>query len=75
MNVLIYTSSLIIFILLIKNLKPIFIKIYKNSIFKLIFLFGLYLFGNNDITMTLLLSIYYIYLGQIIQEIELLKNI
>ena len=75
MNVLIYISSLTIFILLIKNLKPMFIKIYKNSIFKLIFLFGLYLFGNNDITMTLLLSIYYIYLGQIIQEIELLKNI
>lgn len=50
----------------------IIITIYKNPIFKLIFLFGLYLYGYQDIILTSLLAFYYVYIGQIIQNIELL---
>jgi hypothetical protein len=47
--------------------------IYKSPIFKLIFLFGIYLYGDKDIILTLLLAIFYISLGQQIQKNELLK--
>ena len=45
--------------------------VYKNPIFKLIFLFGIYLYGDNDVVFTLLCAMYYVYLGQHIQEKEL----
>jgi hypothetical protein len=47
------------------------IAIYKNPIFKLIFIFGIYIYGEKDIILTLLFAMYYIYLGQKIQETEL----
>ena len=76
MNTLLYVICIYVFILieliLKKNNK--IIVIYKNPIFKLIFLFGIYLYGEKDIVLTLLISLYYIYLGQITQEKEL-KNI
>ena len=48
--------------------------VYKNPIFKLIFLFGIYLYGDNDVVFTLLCAMYYIYLGQNIQQKELLSR-
>jgi hypothetical protein len=76
MNTLLYITSIFIFVLiesvLIKNDK--IVTIYKNPIFKLIFLFGIYLYGEKDIVLTLLFAMYYIYLGQKIQENEL-KNL
>lgn len=74
MNSLLHITSIFTFVLieslLIQNKK--FIEIYKNPIFKLIFLFMIFLYGEKDIVLTLLISIYYIYLGQKIQETELL---
>ncbi len=55
------------------NLSYIIIRIYKSPIFKLIFLFGIYLYGDKDMILTLLLAILYISLGQQIQKNELLK--
>ena len=74
MNTLLYVACISIFILIkiVLNNNDKIIIIYKNPIFKLIFLFGIYLYGEKDIVLTLLISLYYIYLGQIIQEKELL---
>lgn len=57
-------------LILSKNNK--IISIYKNPVFKLIFMFGIYLYGDKNIVLTLLIAMYYIYLGQKIQENELL---
>jgi len=72
MNALLYMICIIIFVLTdtILNNNQIII-IYKNPVFKLIFLFLIYLYGNNDIILTALFAIYYVYLGQKIQEKEL----
>jgi hypothetical protein len=67
--------SLIIFSGILYNLNITIINIYNYPIFKLIFLFGLYTFGNYDPILLLLLAIYYVYLGQVIKEKELLYNI
>jgi len=67
--------SYLIFNYLLNNLNNDIIAIYKNPLFKILFLFGLYYFGNNNIYLTIIFSIYYIYLGQKIQEKELLHNI
>ena len=74
MNTLLYGICISIFILIkfILNKNNKIIAIYKNPVFKLIFLFGIYLYGEKDSVLTLLISMYYIYLGQIIQEKELL---
>lgn len=58
-----------------KNLDNKIINIYKNPIFKLIFLFGLYYYFENDKYLTFLLGIFYIYLNQRIKEVELMDNI
>lgn len=58
-----------------QNLDNKIINIYKNPIFKLIFLFGLYYYSEYDKYLTFLLGIYYIYLNQRIKEIELMDNI
>jgi len=73
MNALLYIICIVIFVLTdtILNKNNQIIVIYKNPIFKLIFLFLIYLYGNNDIILTLLSAIYYVYLGQKIQEKEL----
>jgi hypothetical protein len=74
MNNLLYITNIIIFILLDSffDINDKIIRIYKNPIFKLIFLFGIYLYGEIDIVLTLLFAMYYVYLGQKIQEKELL---
>ena len=74
MNTILHITSIFIFILieLILSQNKQIIAIYKNPVFKLIFLFGIYLYGEKDIVLTLLISMYYIYLGQKIQETELL---
>jgi hypothetical protein len=77
MNTLLHITSIFIFILfesfLIKN--ELIINIYKNPIFKLIFLFEIYIYGEKDIILTLLFSLYYVYLGQKIEEKELLLTV
>jgi hypothetical protein len=80
MNSEFYIIELTIFLVLIYfidylNINKEIISLYKNPIFKIIFLFGLYTFGNNNIYLTLFLAFYYIYLGQKIQEKELLFKI
>ena len=67
--------SFIIFIYIKDNLTSSMIAIYKNPIFKMIFLFALYYYGNINIYFTIVLAIYYIFIGQKIQEKELLYNI
>jgi len=49
------------------------INIYKNPIFKIIFLLGLYFFGYENIQFTFFLAINYVGLGLKIQNQELLK--
>lgn len=77
MNILLYTISIVLIIIieLIMNKTNQIIIIYKNPIFKLIFLFIIYLYGEKDIVFALLLATYYIYLGQKIQKNELLRII
>ena len=73
MNTLLYIITIFIFMLIesiIHKYNQI-IAIYKNPIFKLIFIFGIYIYGEIDIILTLLFAMYYIYLGQKIQENEL----
>ena len=75
MNTLLHITCIFIFVLIetiLSNNKK-FITIYKNPVFKLILLFGIYLYGEKDIELTLLFAMYYIYLGQKIQENELKK--
>ena len=75
MNTLLHITSIFIFVLVepILNKNKKIITIYKNPVFKLIFLFGIYLYGEKDIVLTLLIAMYYIYLGQKIQEYELIN--
>ena len=49
------------------------INIYKNPIFKIIFLLGLYFFGYENIHLTFFLAINYVGLDLKIQNQELLK--
>jgi hypothetical protein len=72
---LIYIISFAIYIYYKDNLPQIVKTIYKNPIFKIVFLLSLYYYGNTNIPITLLLAIYYVSLGQVIQEKELLHNI
>jgi len=57
------------------NINKTIIKIYKNPIFRLLFLYLLYIFLEYDKIISLLLLICYIYIGEIIKESELLYNI
>ena len=75
-NYNIYLIIFIIFIIIEKNkTNKTIIWLYKNPIFKLLFLFGLFLYGHNDYVLTIIFAVFYIYLGQLIQHIELLENI
>ena len=49
------------------------VTIYKNPIFKVIFLLGLYFFGYENIMFTLFIAVNYIGIGLKIQTQELLK--
>lgn len=75
MVLFIYIVSFAIYIYFKDNLPQVVKSIYKNPIFKIVFLLSLYYYGNTNIPITLLLAIYYVSLGQIIQEKELLHNI
>ena len=75
MKKIIYLFVLFMFYYIDKNLDDKIINIYKNPIFKLIFLFGLYYYSEYDKYLTILLGIYYIYLNQKIKEVELMENI
>lgn len=76
MNNIIYIIIFYFFIYIYytKNFKiPIYIiKIYKNNLFKIFFLFTLLFFGNKNIPLTLALAINWVGLNQKIQEQELL---
>ena len=74
-TIIVILISLAIFNYIINNLNYQVINIYKNPIFKLIFLFGIYYYGDLNIYITILYAIFYIYLGQKIQEKELLYKI
>ena len=49
------------------------VNIYKNPIFKIGFLLGLYFFGYENVLLTFFLAVNYIGLGLKIQNQELLK--
>jgi len=73
-----YIFQLILFLLLVyisEHINKEIIIIYKNPVFKIIFLFSLYIYGSNDIPFTIFLAFYYVYLGQRIQQKELLYKI
>lgn len=74
-TVIVILISLAIFNYIVNNLNHRVINIYKNPIFKLIFLFGIYYYGDLNIYITILYAIFYIYLGQKILEKELLYKI
>jgi hypothetical protein len=57
------------------NLSNQIISYYKNPVFKIVFLLGLYYYGTVNIYLTLIFALYYIYIGQLIQEKELLYKI
>ena len=75
MNTLLHITSIFIFVLAepILNKNKKIITIYKNPVFKLIFLFGIFLYGDNDHVLSLLSAVFYVYIGQKIQEIELIN--
>jgi len=77
MNTLLHVTSIFIFVLIesVLSKNNEIIAIYKNPVFKLIFLFGIYLYGEKDVVLALLISMYYVYLGQKIQETELLLTL
>lgn len=78
MNTVLYIITLIIVVLIelqVNKNNNFIISTYKNPIFKLIFLFSIYLYGNYDINFTLLIAMFYVYIGQKIQEKELLNII
>jgi hypothetical protein len=51
------------------------IYIYKNPLFKIIFLLALYLFGRYNIPLALFIAVNYIGLDHLIQQKELMQNI
>ena len=74
-KIILYILTLSLYIYLIKNLNNIVIQCYKNPISKLLFMIGLYMYGFNNIILSILLATCYIDLGQQIKEKELLFNI
>jgi hypothetical protein len=80
LNIILILNFLIVYLLynylIIKQkIPPIVVKIYKDPIFKIIFLFTLYAYGNLNIPLSIFLGLNYIGLGQIIQEKELMFNL
>jgi hypothetical protein len=75
MNTSLYIISFIIFYFIELNINKnkSLITIYKSPIFKLIFLFAIYLYGENNYILSLLTAVFYVYIGQKIQQIELLN--
>jgi hypothetical protein len=59
----------------ISNIPNFIITIYKNPIFKLSCLLFILFYGNYDQKLTFYFAINYIYVGQLIYEQELLKNL
>ena len=75
MNTLLYIIIFLFFLFIEFNLNKnkLILTIYKNPVFKLIFLFIIFIFGNNDHVLSLLSAVFYVYIGQKIQEIELIN--
>jgi len=67
--------TFLLFNYLKNNLNTQIISYYKNPLFKIVFLLGLYYYGTVNIYLTLIFALYYIYIGQLIQEKELLYKI
>jgi hypothetical protein len=74
-TIILILLTFLLFNYLKNNINTSVISIYKNPIFKIIFLLGLYYYGTVNIYLTLIFALYYIYFGQIIQEKELLYKI
>ena len=74
-KIILYIFIIIIYTLLLSYVNLTISNIYKNPIFKFMFLFLLYFYGKYDIGLTLLLAILYINLDQEIKKKELLYNI
>jgi len=74
-TIIVILISLATFNYIVNNLNNKIIDIYKSPIFKIIFLFGIYYYGDINIYITILYAIFYIYMGQKIQEKELLYKI
>jgi hypothetical protein len=74
-KILLYIFIIIIYNLLISNNNLNIERIYKNPVFKFIFLYLIYIFGKRDESIALLLAILYIYTDQFIKKRELLYNI
>jgi hypothetical protein len=74
-KLLLYISIIIIYTLLIEKMNSVIINIYKNQIFKFIFLYFLCIYGYQDPSLVLLLALLYIHMDQEIKRIELLYNI
>ena len=74
-TIILILLTFLLFNYLKNNLNTQVISIYKNPIFKVIFLLSLYYYGTVNIYLTLFFALYYIYFGQIIQEKELLYKI
>ena len=58
-----------------KQIPDYVVKIYNNSLFKILFLLFVYIFGNYNIFIILFLVINYISIGQLIQNNQLLNDI
>jgi hypothetical protein len=74
-KLLLYIFIIIIYTLLIEKMNLTIINIYKNPIFKFIFLYFLCIYGYQDTGLILLLALLYIHMDQEIKRIELLYNI
>ena len=67
--------SFMVFLYIKNNLNSKTIFIYKHPIFKVIFLLLLFVYGDMNQYLTVLCAFYYIYIGQLIQDKELLYKI
>jgi hypothetical protein len=76
-NFYILVTSVFIYLYLNKNINiPDFlVDIYNNRYYQMMFLLAILLFGNQNIPLSLFLSLNWILLGNKIQENHLLKNI
>lgn len=75
-NLLLFILTLAIYIYInIYHVSSNVIMVYNNPLVKITFLLSLLFFGKNNIQLILYLAINYVYLGQIISEQELMKNL
>ena len=70
---ILYIAFVYTYIFVSFNIPNYIIDIYKNPIFKIIFLLGLYFFGNKNINLRFFLAINFVGIGLKIQNQELIK--